>query len=61
MDQMMVDVGTNTAVHVGDDVMLLGNDGKNSITAYDLADKLGTNPYEVLTGIAARVPRVLIN
>lgn len=60
MDQCMVDVGLNAEVHVGDEVTLIGNDEKESISAWNIADTLGTIPYEVLTGITARVPRVLI-
>jgi alanine racemase len=52
MDQFMVDTGSDT-VEVGDEVVLLGDD----ITAYDLAAWTGTNEYEVLTNISARVPR----
>lgn len=56
MDQFMVDVGDDN-VNVGDDVILLGSD----IKAEDLAEWAGTNSYEVLTNISARVPRVFIN
>lgn len=55
MDQFMVNVGDND-IKVGDDVVLLGD----GITAYDLGDWMGTNEYEVLTNINARVPRVYI-
>ena len=53
MDQFMVNVGDDE-VEVGDDVLLLGD----GITAYDLGDWMGTNEYEVLTNISARVPRI---
>jgi alanine racemase len=56
MDQFMVNVGDDEA-QVGDEVILLGD----GITAYDLAEWTGTNEYEVLTNISARVPRVFIN
>ena len=55
MDQFMVNVGDDQA-KVGDAVVLLGD----GITAHDLADWMGTNEYEVLTSIGARVPRVFI-
>ncbi len=61
MDQLMVDVGIDAEIHIGDDVTLIGNDNTESITAWAIADKLGTNPYEVLTGIAHRVPRIIVN
>jgi alanine racemase len=56
MDQFMVDVGDDN-IEVGEDVILLGN----GIKAEDLAKWTGTNAYEVLTSISARVPRVYIN
>lgn len=55
MDQFMVDVGADD-VKVGDEVVLLGGE----ITAHDLAEWTGTNEYEVLTNISARVPRVYV-
>jgi alanine racemase len=55
MDQFMVNVGSDEA-QVGDEVILLGN----SISAHDLADWTGTNEYEVLTNISARVPRIFV-
>jgi len=55
MDQFMVNVG-NDQVRVGDDVILLGE----GISAEDLAEWMGTNEYEVLTNINARVPRVYV-
>ena len=61
MDQIMVDVGIHLTIHVGDDVVLIGTSGDESITAWDLAKKLDTIPYEILTGISERVPRVYLN
>ena len=55
MDQFMVNVGDDE-VRVGDDVILLGD----SIAAEDLAEWTGTNEYEVLTNISARVPRIYV-
>lgn len=55
MDQFMVNVGDDN-VKVGDEVVLFGN----GITAEDLADWAGTNEYEVMTNISARVPRVYV-
>ncbi len=58
MDQFMVNVGDDEA-GVGDEVILLGRSGSGeAITAEDLADWAGTNEYEVMTNISARVPRV---
>ncbi len=58
MDQFMVDVGQDEA-RAGDPVILLGAaDGGERISAEDLAEWAGTNEYEVMTNISARVPRV---
>jgi alanine racemase len=55
MDQFMVNMGDDEA-RVGDEVVLLGD----GIRAEDLAEWMGTNEYEVLTSISARVPRVFV-
>ena len=55
MDQFMVNVGDDV-VQVGDKVLLLGE----GIAASDLAEWTGTNEYEVLTNISARVPRLYV-
>ena len=60
MDQIIVNIGENSAYN-GDEVILLGTDGNVSITAEDLADWAGTIPYEILTNINTRVPRVYID
>ncbi|HEY1280555.1 MAG TPA: alanine racemase, partial [Acidimicrobiales bacterium] len=57
MDQLMVDCGDD-AVAVGDEVVLLGVQGAERITADEWADRLGTIAYEITCGIGARVPRV---
>jgi alanine racemase len=56
MDQFMVNVGDDK-IQVGDEVILLGE----GIVAEDLAQWMGTNEYEVMTNISARVPRVYVN
>lgn len=60
MDQFMVNLDDDDA-KVGDEVILLGEaDSGAGITAEDFADWVGTNEYEVMTNISARVPRVFI-
>jgi len=61
MDHLMLDLGPKAPAAVGDDVTFLGTEGSASITVWDLARKLGVIPYEVLTGISARVPRVMLH
>ncbi|MEC7948143.1 MAG: alanine racemase [Myxococcota bacterium] len=59
MDQLMVDIGWDSAFN-GDEVVLLGEQGGASVGAGDLAAWAGTIPYEVLTNINTRVPRVYV-
>jgi alanine racemase len=59
MDQIMVNLEWETAYN-GDAVTLLGADGREVITCEDLAGWAGTIPYEVLTSINTRVPRVYV-
>jgi alanine racemase len=59
MDQTMIDVGHIPGVRQGDEVVLIGEQGKERITAEDVADRLGTINYEVVSEILARVPRVI--
>lgn len=59
MDQMMVNIEWDSAYN-GDEVVLLGRSGEADITPEDLACWSGTIPYEVLTNINTRVPRVYI-
>jgi len=57
MDQMIADVSALPAVREGDEVVLIGSQGRGSITAGELAEWCGTVPWEVLTNITYRVPR----
>ncbi len=59
MDQMMVNIESDSAYN-GDEVLLIGESGNQAITAQDLADWAGTIPYEILTNINTRVPRVYL-
>jgi alanine racemase len=56
MDQCMVDIGEDSAYN-GDEVVLIGSQGEECITVEEIAERIGTIPYEVLTGINTRVPR----
>ena len=58
MDQILVDCGPDDDVSLGDEVVLIGRQGGESIDAAEWAQRLGTISYEVLTGIGPRVPRV---
>lgn len=58
MDQFMVDVTHLNDVKIGDEVVLIGQQGNKSITAEEIADMVGTINYEVTCRISERVPRV---
>jgi alanine racemase len=58
MDQIMIDVTDIPDAAIGDEVVLLGQQGKERITADDLASHSGTIAYEVLCAIGQRVPRL---
>jgi alanine racemase len=54
MDQIVVDLSRVSAdVVTGDEAVLIGTQGEETITANELAEKAGTIPYEVLTSIKA--------
>jgi len=61
MDMTMLDVTEIADVRVGDEVVVLGAQrgplGQDAITAAELAQRLGTIPWEVLTDVSRRVPR----
>jgi alanine racemase len=58
MDYLTVDVGRIPGVSVGDEVTLLGTSGDRTISAFELAERSGTIPYEILTRLGKRVARV---
>ncbi len=61
MDQFMVNLEQDAA-RIGDEVILMGEAGSGArIAVEDLAEWAGTNEYEVMTNISARVPRVFIS
>jgi alanine racemase len=61
MDMMMLDATDVPHARVGDDVVLIGGQGSARQTAADLAERLGTIPYEVVASISSRVPRVYLS
>ena len=58
MDQTVVDITHAPPVKTGDTAVLLGEDSGNRITAEELAAHAGTIPYEILTGLGERSPRI---
>lgn len=58
MDQCMINLDSVPDAQFGDEVVLLGVQGEEQITADDLAAAWGTTNYEVVCGMANRVPRI---
>jgi alanine racemase len=61
MDFIMVDVTHIPRVAVGDEVVLMGRQGKERITPEEIAEKINSISYEVLCSIGKRVPRIYKN
>ena len=59
MDQIVVNIENDSAYN-NDEVVLIGRQGEEEISAADLAEWAGTVPYEILTNINTRVPRVYV-
>lgn len=57
MDQIMIETGEDE-IRIGDEVILISRD-REEISASSIAKKIGTIPYEILTNITARVPRII--
>ncbi len=60
MDQIVVNIGNDSAYN-NDEVVLLGKQNDAEITAEEMARWAGTIPYEILTNINTRVPRVYVS
>lgn len=58
MDQLLVDIGLENNVQIGDEVVLFGRQGNEHISIIDISRRLQTIPYEVTCWISNRVPRV---
>ncbi len=58
MDQFMIDITDIPGVKIEDTVTLIGTDGKNSVTADEIAKICDTINYEIVCGIGKRVPRI---
>jgi len=61
MDQIMVDLGTNTEAKIGDEVVLFGRQKDSEISVNELAELAGTINYEMVCAVSPRVPRVYLN
>ncbi|MFW5713259.1 MAG: alanine racemase [Brevefilum sp.] len=61
MDQCMLQLDSVPEASAGDEVVLLGKQGSAEITAGELAHRWGTLNYEVVCGLADRLPRVYLD
>ena len=60
MNLTMVDVSDIGGVQLEDEVVLLGRQGEEEVTADHLASHIGSINYEVVTRIAQDIPRIVI-
>lgn len=60
MDHTVIDVTEIPDVAAGDEVVIIGSQGGETITAYDHADAAGTIPWEVITRISSRIQRIAV-
>ena len=60
IDLTMLDVGTIPDVEIEDEVLIFGRQGGVSITADEMASRLNTINYEIVSTVMARVPRIYI-
>lgn len=60
MDQIVVRLPDGLDAHPGDEVVLLGRQGEEAITADEMGGWLGTISYEILCAIGKRVPRIYL-
>ena len=60
MDQCMIDVSNVPNVKVGDEVIVMGSDGVNTILADDIAEATGTINYEICCAFGQRLPKVYV-
>jgi len=60
MDMIVVDISNIKGVKAGDEVVLIGSQGKERISAEEMAEKTGTSNYEVVTRINPKIHRIFI-
>lgn len=60
MDLTMIDLTDVKDVRENDEVIIMGEEGQESITAQELADRANTIPYEILTSLGSRSNRVYL-
>jgi alanine racemase len=58
MDQILVDCGPSSGVRAGDEVVLIGRQGAEEVSAWEWGERLGTIAYEVTCALSPRLPRI---
>jgi alanine racemase len=58
MDQILVDCGPGSGVKAGDEVVLIGRQGDEEVSAWEWGERLGTVAYEVTCALSPRLPRI---
>ena len=58
MNLTIIDVSKLSNIKIGDEVVLIGKSGKEEMTAFELAQKIDTIPYEIVARIPAEIPRI---
>ncbi len=61
MDHIMVNLGGDSRIKIGDNVILIGSSEKTRITAENLAEWAGTIPYEITSRLSLKIPRIYKN
>jgi len=61
MDMTMIDVTDLPRARIGEEVVLLGSQGREKISASEIADICGTINYEICCGVSYRVPRIYLS
>ena len=61
MDMIMVDLTDLKEHHVGDDVILMGEQGGSNISVDEIAGWAGAIPYEIFCGVSKRIPRIYVD
>ena len=60
MDQFMIDLTDLGEGKTGDEVVFLGPQGDDCITADEIAEKAGTISYEIVTRMSPRLPKIYV-
>ncbi len=60
MDLMMADVSAVTEVRLGDEVVLIGQQGDEEVLVAEVAERAGTIAWDIFTGIGSRVRRMYL-